>query len=221
MIRNALLFAAFLTALAGCATTARNAGLTPEQHDANAQNLVLKKNYTEAALELEQALQKNPDATRLYLQRADLLEITGRTREARRTYQSTLEILGADALHYSEVLWRLALLQADAFGEAAATRRLAAELPEESFRSHDAFGMAALAEGDPAAALEHLKQALALAEDNDSKGWALYHAALAYRKKGDMKNASASLYHAINLGENLALVSKIEKLWEQIQSSDH
>lgn len=220
MIRYALLFTALLTSTVGCASTTRNPNLTAAEHVANAQNLVLKKDYAEAAHEFEQALQKNPASAQLYLQRADLLEITGRVREARRTYQSALETLGTDDPLYSDIIWRSALLQAEAFGEAAAARRLAAKLEEGSFRRHDAFGMAELAAGDPAAALRHLNRALNLAENNDSKGWALYHAALAYRENGDVEKASASLYHAINLGENIALVSRIEKLWEQMQRTD-
>lgn len=219
MIRTILFSTALLSILAGCAATTQKPRTTTEQ-PVEEQNRVMQRDYSAAAGELDRALQKSPGDAKLYLQRGDLLELSGKMREARQNYQAAIESLAAADPLYPEILWRLALLQAGTFDQAAAARQLAERLPKNSHYRHDALGMAALAMGDPEAALDQFNQALKLAEENDQKGWTLYHAALASRKNGDIKNASASLYHAINLGENPALVSRIKELWEQIQATD-
>lgn len=170
---------------------------------------------------LAKAIDADPASIADYLGRAELLEGLGRRQEARSVYKSGLSKSKPSDPLEKELLWRLALLESQNQGDPDRARRLMEMLPEKDPLREDVQGILALQEGAPRKAIEHFDAALRQQPSQEIKASLYYHASLAYYALGDSRNASSSLFHAVNNASHRGTIRGIEALWELLNAASH
>lgn len=183
-----------------------------------AEELVNRKAYAEAAELYARALAKQPGDGAYLLRRGELLEAIGRDKEARATYRNGIPKLAKDLPERLEAIYRLALLSAENLQDVNTAEELLAQLPGGSPQRLDLAGYLYFLTNQPEHAITIFNQALAVTEKADQKAGVLYHAALVYDALNDEKNAVTSLYLAINNASHLGLIRDISILWAKVNS---
>lgn len=201
----------------GCSSVSpRNDPRPIEQVLEQAENLVAQKNYAAAAELYRAVLFKEPVVGRHYLRHGEILERIDRDREARQVYRLGLKKIAADDPQHSELVHRLALINANHLYRVAEAEQLLVSLPNNSIERYDLAAFLYYQTGQYEPALELLNTALQRVREADQKALLMYHASLIYHGLEDEKNTFGSLYHAINLSEHLGLIRDIENFWELI-----
>ncbi len=180
-----------------------------------AQALILGKDYVGAAAKLEVAIAKNPDQPGPYLQLCDVLEALGQNAEAQQTLQQGIKAVAAKDPQQLQMNYRSGLLAALKLADRKTAEAAVKSLPSNSEKS-DLQGVLALLDKQTKPALDQFVDALPRAGSQDAEARIHYHAALAHHVGGDLDNAMASLFNAINKATNLALIKDIETLWAEL-----
>lgn len=192
----------------------------PEVLVAQAEELVVRKDYFGASVLYGRALAKQPGNLRSRLRHGELLESLDRDREARDTYRAGLKQAAADAPERPELILRLALLSASRLADIDTAEELLEQLPPGSVPRIDLAAYLYYQTSQYEMSLKLLNQALPLASDPDHKALLLYHAALVYDGLKDDTNSVTSLYHAINNAVHLGLIRDIELLWIKVNAKN-
>ena len=181
-----------------------------------AEDLVKHKSYASAAVQYAIAIEKDPTVGKNYLRRSEILERIDRDKDARKVYKLALEKVPEDDPDHSELVLRLALINANHLYRLDEAEELLFSLPNSSIERHDLAAFLYYQAAQYEAALELLNKALQQVREADQKALLMYHASLIYHGLEDEKNTFGSLYHAINLSEHLGLIRDIENFWELI-----
>ena len=214
-----LLLPFLLLLLAGCAGLVAPADPRPAAEvAAQAEELVKRKAYADAAELYATAIAKQPDNGRYYLRRSELLEALGLDKESRATYRHGLSRVAKDSPEYLETMYRLALLSADHLQDIDSAEDLLAQLPTGSAFRLDLAGYLYYQANQYELAIRMFNQALGLTTNPDQKAIVLYHAALVYDALKDEKNSVTSLFHAINNATHLGLIRDISALWAKVNA---
>ena len=203
--------------LASCSSvTPKSDSRAFDQVVEEAENLVAQKNYAAAADLYRAVIYKEPTIGRHYLRHGEILERIDRDKDARKVYKLALENVAEDDPDHSELILRLAPIDANHLYRLDEAEELLFSLPNSSIERHDLAAFLYYQAAQYEAALELLNKALQQVREADQKALLMYHASLIYHGLGDEKNTFGSLYHAINLSEHLGLIRDIENFWELI-----
>jgi tetratricopeptide (TPR) repeat protein len=187
-----------------------------EEVVARAEQLIKQKAYSSAARQYQIAIVKAPTVGQYYLRRAEVLERIDEDREAHQTYERALETVPEDDPDYVEIMYRLALVDANHLFKLDDAEELLQRLPEKSIEKIDLAAFLYYQASQFDLSISLLNKALERVRSADQKALLLYHAALVYVKLEDQKNIFGSLFFAINNAEHLGLIRDIEQLWEEI-----
>ncbi|MBE0598475.1 MAG: hypothetical protein IH614_14505 [Desulfuromonadales bacterium] len=213
------LFLSLLFLLAGCSVLIRPDPQRAEDYRLQAEQAVARKDFPTATSALRAALWRAPQQGSLYLRQGELLERTGKFRPAQRIYRQGLQA-GPEEGDRQLLAWRLSLLQSLRLGNQGQARPALEALPFDSPLRADLLGVLALRGDDPQAALGHFAQALAGNLSEDLAATVYYHAALAHRQLGGETEALEALFQAANRAENLALITDLERLWNDLNADE-
>ena len=181
-----------------------------------AEQLVQSKAYAAAAQQYTIVIRKDPVVGRYYLRRAEILERIDEDKEAYRTYKRALKMVPEDDPDYIQIMYRLALVDANHLYNLDEAEELLQRLPKRSIEKLDLTAFLYYQANQYDTAISLLNKALEKVKTADQKALLLYHAALIYVKLQDQKNTFGSLYYAINNAEHLGLIRDIEQLWQEI-----
>ncbi|TLM68845.1 MAG: tetratricopeptide repeat protein [Deltaproteobacteria bacterium] len=215
-----LLLAASCLLAGGCVLMARP--VDPRPADvivAQAEELVDRRAYAQAAELYAAAIVKQPDNGSYYLRRSELLEAIGHDKEARVTYREALPRLAKGSSERIEVIYRLALISAEHMHDMELAEELLMQLPTGSLQRLDLTGYFYFLTNQHEESIPIFNQALVVARTGDQKASVLYHAAQVYDALKDEKNAVTSLYLAINNATHLGLIRDISALWTRVSGN--
>lgn len=218
-VKAVVLLSLCLTLLSGCVRPARDP-LTAEEHRSRAEQLIVGRDFAAAAAELELALRKTAGDGDLHLRHGEILEAAGRPTEALAAYEKAQRLLSREDPRQQELIYRLALLEAGKLGRAEQAEKRLAELPAGSVPRLDLQGVIALGKGEARQALLLYNEALQQGPAEAMAARILYHASLAYHRLGDVKNTYGTLYQAVNLAKNEALLKEIEDFFKRLNASN-
>lgn len=205
--------------LTGCAAFQSPVDPRPvEELVAQAENMVRRKAYGEAVGLYAKAIAKQPDNGSYYLRRSELLEAIDRDREARANYQAGLAKLAQGSTERIELMYRLALLSAENLQDIDTAEEILTQLPAGGLQRLDLAGYLYYLTNQHEEAIKIFNQALAVAQSPDQKASVLYHAALIYNALNDEKNATTSLFLAINNASHLGLIHDISAMWSKVNA---
>jgi tetratricopeptide (TPR) repeat protein len=214
-----LLLLSLLLLTTGCAALFSPPDPRPaEEIVAQAEDLIRRKAYGEAAGLYARAIAKQPNNGSYYLRRSELLEALGRDGEARDNYRDGIKRQPKGASERTELLYRLGLLSAENMQDIDTAEDILAQLPPGSVQRLDLAGYLYFLANQPEEAIKVFNQALAVAQNADQKASVLYHAALIYHALNDEKNATTSLFLAINNATHLGLIHDISAMWSKVNT---
>lgn len=203
--------------LGGCA--ASQPGFQPDRRKGvilfrAGEELFQAREYTRAAVKLEEALRHLPDNIDLILRSAEVLERIDQPEKAAEIYRSGLDLKDR---RRNEIVYHLARLELYVFGHPERALELQKELKPWDWRLIDLkAGRQLLVEHKTRDALRlFLGLARRLNQSSDS-AFAWYHAALAFDRLNDADGRTKALLNAVDRSRHKGLDRRIESLWEKI-----
>ncbi|WP_020675581.1 hypothetical protein [Geopsychrobacter electrodiphilus] len=206
------LFCILILLLPACAPATNSTTITPAQHRLRATAMISVQDIPGALKEMQQAITGNPNVDDALLY-GDLLESTGKYKEARRVYKKAFTY-PSDNSQKQTLSYHLALLEAVNFDNLKTAENLAQTLPTADSRLFDLKSVILLKQGQFKPALNESQRALSQAKNNEEKGWANFHMAQIYFKLRLERETFRALFEAVNYGRGHSLVARITNYWE-------
>jgi tetratricopeptide (TPR) repeat protein len=207
-----------MLSLSGCAGISSVSQHSAEDIRFRAEDYIIDKQYSEAAIELEMAVSLAPQNSDHALRYGEILEVLTRWQDARSCYQNALSELPTKHPRRSELSYRLALLALFKLNDPQAVTTLTQQLPIDTPRYYDIQGILATRMKSPREALTLFNRGLAAKPNKEVAARILQHATDAYVALNETEKAFGTLFNAINLADQKpALSQDIEADWNALK----